>query len=51
MYAPAEQQTAVTTASISAPTGAVLGVLTGLLLWFGIYPEPLLRIIRVVLPT
>ncbi|HEX2330410.1 MAG TPA: NADH-quinone oxidoreductase subunit N [Candidatus Angelobacter sp.] len=51
MYGPAEQQTAVTTASISAPTGAVLGVLTGLLLWFGIYPEPLLRIIRVVLPT
>jgi NADH-quinone oxidoreductase subunit N len=36
---------------ISAAAGAVLGVLSGLLLWFGIYPEPLLRIIRAVLPT
>jgi len=49
MYAPVGQERAAITVSICPATGAVLGILTGLLLWFGVYPEPLLRIIRVVL--
>jgi NADH-quinone oxidoreductase subunit N len=51
MYASMEHGTAETTAHISSATVAVLGILTGLLVWFGIYPEPLLRIIRVFRPT
>ena len=31
--------------------GMVLAVLTGLLLWLGVYPEPLLRILRLVRPV
>lgn len=51
MYAPSRQEAAMSAVSISSATVAVLGVLTGLLLWFGVYPEPLLRIIRGVFPT
>ena len=48
--APASGLTTIAPATSSAG-GIVLGTLTGLLLWFGTYPEPLLRLIRVVFPT
>ena len=51
MYESTEEETATNAVSISARTAAALGILTALLLWFGIYPEPILRIIRVVLPA
>lgn len=51
MYASEDHEVSATRPRISNAAGAVLGVLTGLLAWLGIYPEPLLRIIRVVLPT
>jgi NADH-quinone oxidoreductase subunit N len=51
MYEHADSPGSAERPRISAAAGAVLGVLSGLLLWFGIYPEPLLRIIRAVLPT
>jgi NADH-quinone oxidoreductase subunit N len=51
MYESAEQETPTSAVSISFATAAVLGALTGLLLWFGVYPEPLLRIIKIVLPA
>jgi NADH-quinone oxidoreductase subunit N len=51
MYASVEYETLEIAPRISAAPVAVLGVLTGLLLWFGIYPEPILRIIRAVMPT
>lgn len=50
MYASPEFGTTVSEPHIPALAGAVLATLTGLLIWFGIYPEPLLRIIRGVLP-
>ncbi len=49
MYAP-EPQSAALPARVSAGGGVVLGALTLLLLWFGVYPEPLLRLIRGVFP-
>jgi NADH-quinone oxidoreductase subunit N len=51
MYASVEYETREIAPHISAGPVAVLGVLTGLLVWFGIYPEPILRIIRAVMPT
>jgi len=50
MYASPEFEITVPETHIPALAGVVLAALTGLLVWFGIYPEPLLRIIRGVLP-
>jgi NADH-quinone oxidoreductase subunit N len=49
MYASPERDAIETGSRISAPAGAVLYMLAVLLVWFGIYPEPLLRLIRTVL--
>jgi NADH-quinone oxidoreductase subunit N len=35
---------------LSPGGGVVLGAMAGLLVWFGVYPEPLLRLIRGVFP-
>lgn len=51
MYASVEYETSEIAPRISAAPVAVLGVLTVLLVCFGIYPEPILRIIRAVMPT
>jgi len=49
MYASPERDAIETGSRISAASGAVLYMLAVLLVWFGIYPEPLLRLIRTVL--
>ncbi len=51
MYAAPEYEATEIDARTSPVAGAVLVVLTGLLVWFGIYPGPLMRIIRLVLAT
>ncbi len=51
MYAPPEQDAIETGSRVSPAAGTVLSALTILLVWFGIYPEPLLRVIRTVLPA
>ncbi len=51
MYASTEGEVSNLMARTSPAGGIVLGTLTGLLLWLGTYPEPLLRIIRTVFPT
>ncbi|MGE5109546.1 MAG: NADH-quinone oxidoreductase subunit N [Acidobacteriaceae bacterium] len=50
MYASPAFDATGTEAHVQFLAGAVLAALTGLLVWFGIYPQPLLRIIRGVLP-
>lgn len=49
MYASPERDAIETGSRISSVAGAVLCMLAVLLVWFGIYPEPLLRLIRTVL--
>jgi NADH-quinone oxidoreductase subunit N len=49
MYASPERDAIETRSRISSAAGAVLCMLAVLLVWFGIYPEPLLRLIRTVL--
>ena len=49
MYASPERGAIETGSRISSAAGAVLCMLAVLLVWFGIYPEPLLRLIRTVL--
>lgn len=49
MYATPERGLSTLGPHISSAGGVVLGTLT-LLLWFGIYPGPLLKAIRVVFP-
>lgn len=51
MYATGETAVAIALPRLSPAGGVVLAALTGLLLWFGVYPEPLLQIIRSVFPT
>ena len=51
MYASPELDPVDVGSRVSSTAGAVLCTLTVLLVWFGIYPEPLLRVIRTVLPT
>lgn len=51
MYASPASDTTESEAHVQFLAGAVLAALTGLLVWFGIYPQPLLRIIRGVLPS
>ncbi len=51
MYATEEVRISPIVAPISPAGSAVLGVLTGLLLWFGVYPGPLLDLIRTVFPS
>ncbi len=50
MYASPESGATKTGLRASSLAGGVLGALTVLLVWLGIYPEPLLRLIRTVLP-
>jgi NADH-quinone oxidoreductase subunit N len=50
MYAPPGGEPALAFGSASSMGGAVLATLTGLLLWLGIYPTPLLHVIENVLP-
>jgi len=50
MYAMPDSRPATGPLRLSSPEGAVLGTLTGLLLWLGIYPGPLLHVIRDLLP-
>jgi NADH-quinone oxidoreductase subunit N len=49
MYA-ASESAPTATPPVSYPGAIVLGALTGLLLWFGVYPESLLQVIRTVVP-
>ena len=49
MYASPERGAIETGSHMSSAAGAVLCMLVVLLVWFGIYPEPLLRLIRTVL--
>ncbi len=51
MYAPPERDAIETGSRVSPAAGTLLCALTILLVWFGIYPEPLLRVIRTVLPA
>lgn len=51
MFASPEKNAIEIGSRASPLAGAVLCVLTVLLVWFGIYPEPLLRVIRTVLPA
>lgn len=51
MYSSPEREALGTRSHVSSAARAVLWALAVLLVWFGIYPEPLLRIIRTVLPT
>jgi len=51
MYALPEGEVGGIETRTPAVAGIVLVALTGLLVWFGIYPEPLLRVIRGVLPS
>ncbi len=51
MYASPERDAIETGSHVSPAVGTVLCALTILLVWFGIYPEPLLRVIRTVLPA
>ncbi|MFB3917125.1 MAG: NADH-quinone oxidoreductase subunit N [Terriglobales bacterium] len=50
MYASPESGATDTGLRASSFAGGVLGALTVLLVWLGIYPEPLLRFIRTVVP-
>lgn len=50
MYAAPEHEAAQIASRVSSAAGTVLAVLAGLLVWFGIYPEPLLRIIHTIGP-
>jgi NADH-quinone oxidoreductase subunit N len=50
MYEPAEPRSATILPSASSAARVVLGALTGLLIWFGVYPEPLLHLIRGAFP-
>jgi NADH-quinone oxidoreductase subunit N len=50
MYGTAEPSSIAILSSSSSAAGVVLGALTGLLIWFGVYPEPLLRLIQSTLP-
>jgi len=50
MYAAPEHEAAEIASRVSSAAATVLAVLAGLLVWFGIYPEPLLRIIHTIGP-
>jgi NADH-quinone oxidoreductase subunit N len=50
MYASPESSATQAAPSISSIGGIVLGTLTGLLLWFGIYPGPLLHMLDGMFP-
>lgn len=50
MYRLPEPQPEPIARRISSPGGVVLATLTGLLIWFGVYPEPLFRLIQGVVP-
>jgi hypothetical protein len=51
MYASPEPTLENIVPRVSSASGFVLGALTGLLLWFGVYPGPLLKVIRAVFPA
>ncbi|MGA2991188.1 MAG: proton-conducting transporter membrane subunit [Candidatus Korobacteraceae bacterium] len=51
MYATPEPEPATPALSTSTAAEVVLVTLTGLLLWLGSYPGPLLRVIRAVFPS
>jgi NADH-quinone oxidoreductase subunit N len=51
MYASPEPTGGSILPRVSLQGGCVLAALTGLLLWFGVYPGPLLQMIRAVFPT
>jgi NADH-quinone oxidoreductase subunit N len=50
MYAPPEGEPALAFGSASSMGGVVLATLAGLLLWLGIYPNPVLHMIQNVFP-
>lgn len=50
MYETPDSGSATILSSSSSAATIVLGTLTGLLIWFGVYPEPLLRLIQGTFP-
>lgn len=51
MYARPESQPTESTPHVSYSGGVVLATLASLLLWLGLYPQPLLRVIESVFPS